>query len=175
MASSVGTPTNGAQSPNPFSKFPNEIVLDISQKLDPQDRATFAASSRLTNAVVGDKRFLDDVRVGESAVVRLAAKTGNVEILRRLQRLVKDFDWNVRPATDPNIEDVQLQDVDWVEPMDATVKGWTPLHIAAAFGNENVINYLWEQGISIDTCRIQWSEVGGNRTVCRASGWRKQG
>ncbi|RYP53559.1 hypothetical protein DL770_010988 [Monosporascus sp. CRB-9-2] len=24
-------------------------------------------------------------------------------------------------------------------------------------------------------CRIQWSEVGGNRTVCRASGWRKQG
>ncbi|RYP19600.1 hypothetical protein DL767_009610 [Monosporascus sp. MG133] len=151
MASSAATPAKGAQSSNPFSKFPNEIILDISQKLDPQDRAAFAASSRLIDTVVGDKRFLDDVRGGESAVVRLAAKTGNVEILRRLQRLIKDFDWNVRPATDPNIKDVQLQDVDWVEPIGTTEKGWTPLHIAAAFGNENVINYLWEQGISIDT------------------------
>ncbi|RYP48885.1 hypothetical protein DL768_005309 [Monosporascus sp. mg162] len=129
MAPSVATPSNGAQPFNPFSKFPNEIILDISQKLDPQDRATFAASLRLIDTVVGDKRFLDNVRGGESAVVRLAAKTGNLEILRRLQRLVKDFDWN---------------------PFDTTAKGWTPLHIAAAFGNENVINYLWEQGISID-------------------------
>ncbi|RYO87592.1 hypothetical protein DL764_008840 [Monosporascus ibericus] len=143
-------PAKGAQSSNPFSKFPNEIILDISQELDPQDRATFAASSRLIDTVVGDKRFLDDVRGGESADARLAAKTGNVEILRRLQRLIKDFDWNVCPATNPNIEDVQLHDVDWVEPMDITAKGWTPLHIAAAFGNENIINYLWEQGIFID-------------------------
>ncbi|RYP62075.1 hypothetical protein DL769_007463 [Monosporascus sp. CRB-8-3] len=95
MASSVATPASGAQSSNPFSRFPNEIILDISQKMDLQDKTTFEA-------------------VGKSAVVRLAAKIDNVEILQPLRRLVKEFDWNVRPATDPKIEDVQLQDVDWV-------------------------------------------------------------
>ncbi|RYP03339.1 hypothetical protein DL765_010530 [Monosporascus sp. GIB2] len=64
---------------------------------------------------------------------------------------VGDFDWDVGQATDRNIEDVQLQDVDGIGPSALHKRARRHYTSQAAFGNENVINYLRVQGISIGT------------------------
>lgn len=64
---------------------------------------------------MGDKRNLGNVRVGEVSVVRVAAKMGSVGIPQRLERLARNFDWDAHPATNPWIQDIQMEDVAGVD------------------------------------------------------------
>lgn len=138
---------------NIFDRLPNEMIVKIAESMGPEDRATFSMFSSRTNRVVGDRRYDDNVREGELSLVRVAAQAGNIEILERLERLARDdvVNWNVLPPTNPDIQDVDMDDVEWIDFLDDDADGWTALHIAAAFGNENIINFLWERGVPIDT------------------------
>ena len=104
----------------------------------------------ITSQAIGPNHHFNNLMDRVSTAVRMAVKTGDGPVLDCIDEFVQDVDWNIPPVVNPVLPDVQLHDVEWVDKIDDAVRGCTPLHIAAMYGQKEVMQFLLDRDMHVD-------------------------
>lgn len=128
-----------------LSRFPSEVLVCIAEACDTFGQASLCRSSRRLNELVTPILYRQNVQEDFGSAMYWAAQHGRIDILERLRAWGAEVNDNSGSQLDNVYE--PLCPYPFRRPHDAY---FTPLHVAAKFGQDDAVRWLLQHGARIE-------------------------